>query len=172
MNARCLTRPLAVWVWAVALCASAGAAACAPGTDGGPEPGSAEALLAQAQRAYQAGLTDQARRDCQAALQHDPGCGACLQLLGMAWRLEAERSPDPALGRHEIEAFERASQLEPGSLTARINLASSLLKQGHSQRAAEQLRQAAELAPTKPWARELVRLAERTDPEPGPGAGP
>lgn len=165
LRANTIPLALACLVAAWVLCAS-----CSSGsTSSGPAPDSAAGLLEQAQKAYQAGLTDKAIGLCQQSLGKDPKHTKAYLLLGISHRLAHERAPDQGHQTKEIEAFAKAVELDPGSLTARVNLASSLLRQGDRKRASAQLEKAAAMAPTKAWAKDL---ASELQPEPpGQDAG-
>ncbi len=158
-----------------------GLAGCSepPGASG-PAPDSAQDFMERAQKALLAGMTDRAVELCRASLDENPGSARAHVLLGLTYRFAGRRkSEDPRLDfeKKEIEAFARAVELDPGSLGARVNLASSLLRRGDRRRAAGHLRRVAMRAPGKAWARGLADLAEsageedaddfRPQPEPG-----
>lgn len=154
----------AIAVWAL------GAACSSAASDSGPAPDSAKGLLEQAQKAYQAGLTDKAIDLCQQSLKKDPKHTKAYLLLGITYRLAHERASDQGHQQKEIEAFAKAVELDPGSLTARVNLGSSLLRQGDQQRAKIHLEKAAALAPDKAWAKELSGQAQAEAPGQDAGA--
>jgi tetratricopeptide (TPR) repeat protein len=152
---------VAVWV----LCAG-----CSSGAKSSePAPDSAAGLLEQAQKAYQAGLFDQAITLCQQSLGKDPKHTKAYLLLGVSHRLAHERASDQGHQTKEIEAFAKAVELDPGSLTARVNLASSLLRQGDRERANAHLEKAAAMAPDRAWAKDLI--GEPQAEPPGQDAG-
>lgn len=138
-------------------------------TSGEPDPDSPLGLTERATQAYLTGQPEQAIDLCRRALAAKPDSPRAQLLLGMAFRLAADRASGPerdALRREELAALTKAAELDPKNLAARVDLASSLLQAGQDQRAAEQLRQAAELTPGEPWTKTLSPLAEHDAPAP------
>lgn len=164
-----------MWIKASLVVLVLAAAGCSTGrASSEPDPDSPEGLTERATRAYLEGRTERAIDLCRQVLAEEPKSVRAHLVMGMAFRLAADRASGPereALRREELAALAKAAELDPNNLAARIDLASSLQRAGEQKRAAEQLRRASELTPGAAWTKTVKPQAGPADPAAAPEAG-
>ncbi len=164
-----------MWIKASLMVLVLAAAGCSAGrTSSEPDPDSPQGLTERATRAYLEGRTERAIDLCRQVLAEEPDSVRAHLVMGMAFRLAADRASGAereALRREELAALAKATELDPNNLAARVDLASSLQRAGEQQRASEQLRRAAALDPGAAWTKTVKPQAGSADPAAAPGSG-
>lgn len=93
---------------------------------------------------------DQAIAAFQKAVQLEPRAAAAYNMLGMAYRFQANRLGVPELRAKEIAAFQKAVEVDPNNWVAMINLGVTYYHQGEKGKAAPLFRKALTLNPGHP----------------------
>ncbi len=93
---------------------------------------------------------DQAIAAFQKAVELEPRAAAAYNMLGMAYRFQADRLGVPELRANEIAAFQKAVEVDPKFWVAMINLGVTYYNQGDKAKAAPLLRKALALNPDHP----------------------
>lgn len=132
------------------------------------EATSTQVLIESGTRALELGRYDEAIVYVRAALGRDPDSAVAHNLLGMAHRfrynaLRARRDKE-----REIEAFREAVRLDPGFVTALVNLGTSLWWDGRGEEGAPFLSRALALDPFHPDRDQLLRMIAVAVPAPTP----
>ena len=144
-----------MWIKASLMVLVLAATGCSPGrASSEPDPDSPRGLTERATRTTLEGRTERAIDLCRKVLAEEPESVRAHLVMGMAFRLAADRATGAereALRREELAALTKAAELDPNNLAAQVDLASSLQRAGQQQRAAEHLRRAAESHPGATW---------------------
>ncbi|MBU1671507.1 MAG: tetratricopeptide repeat protein [Actinobacteria bacterium] len=129
-------------------------------------PRSASELMEEGQAAFAAGDYDRAIELYTGATDKEPGSSAAYNLLGMAYRFKYNETADRKYKQEEIDAFEKAIELDPSNFVPYVNLGATLYYQGQLQEAAGYLEKALELYPNNPERaaiEDMIRQSEQAD---------
>jgi tetratricopeptide (TPR) repeat protein len=154
---------MAGWIRIVCTLGLAVALAACGGPAGLTDPDSFEGLLGNAQRSMLSGQTEQALELAKRAVEQKPRSLRAQTLIGMIHRLAGQQGSAAEQQALEIQAFRRAVEIAPRSISARANLASSLLRVGDPA-AAAQLAKLRELGGDAPWVAALARPDQDAPP--------
>ncbi len=88
----------------------------------------------------------------------EPKSAAAYNLLGMAYRFKYNQLANPDLKQKEIEAFQKAVDIDSKYWMAMINLGASYYYQGEKAKAAAWFKQALALNPDNPERAELEKM--------------
>ena len=119
-------------------------------------PGAVDALVNRAAALRQLGKLDAARTDLEKAIAASPAHGEAHNALGSLWMAQ-RRFPEA------LEAFTRAAEIQPASLTPRLNLAGLLLQLNDAVRALEITRQLSTVNHPAAWKLHGLALAGTDD---------
>jgi len=109
---------------------------------------------------------DQAIASYQKALQLEPKAAAVYNLLGMAYRMKYNQLGNPELRQKEIEAFQKAIELDPRYWVALFNLGATYYFMGEKAKAAPLLKKALELNPDHPEKSQIEKMIAEGEKQP------
>ena len=101
---------------------------------------------------------DLAIRSCEKTIARDPKNAAAYNLMGMAYRFKYDKLADPGLKQKEIEAFQKAIEVDPNYWVAMINLGATYYRQGEKAKAAPLFKRVLALNPQHPEKAQLEKM--------------
>ncbi|MBU4176075.1 MAG: tetratricopeptide repeat protein [Actinobacteria bacterium] len=120
-------------------------------------------LFKKGEQAFAEGEYEKAIDCYQAGLEKEPSSSAGYNLLGMAYRFLYHGTGSSRYRQEEIEAFEKAIELDPNNMMPLVNLGFTLYYQGDKGEAALYLEKALEVYPDHPdrvGIEEMIREAD------------
>jgi len=128
--------------------------------------GTAEQFAQEGVAHFQKQEYDQAIASYEKALKLEPKAAAVYNLLGMAYRMKYHQLGKPELRQKEIEAFEKAIDLDPRSWVAPFNLGATYYFMGEKAKAAPLFRKALELNPEHPEKTQVEKMIAEGEKQP------
>ncbi len=119
---------------------------------------SAEKNLEQGVAHFQKQEYDLAIQSYEKAIKLEPKSAAAYNLLGMAWRFKYNQLANPDFKKKEIEAFQKAVEIDPKYWVAMLNLAATYYYQGEKAKAAPLFKQVLALNPQHPEKLQLEKM--------------
>lgn len=133
---------------------------------GGGGGESAEKYMQEGFKHFQKQEYDQAIANFQKAVELEPKAAAAYNMLGMAYRLKANRLGIPELRAKEIAAFQKALKADPKYWVAMINLGATYYNQGEKAKAAPLFKKALTLNPGHPEKKQLEKMIAAGEAKP------
>ena len=106
------------------------------------------------------GEYDQAIAQYQKGLELDPKSEVGYNLLGMACRMQYNKTGDVLWRHKEIISFNQALEVDPDYMPALVNLGATYYYSGEKKKATPYFKHALEVAPDHPEADEIRRMIE------------
>ena len=124
---------------------------------------SARELFEEGQRAFNKGNYQDAVNLYSEGLKKMPESSEGYNLLGMAYRFQANQTDDAGLREKEVAAFREAVRLAPEDPTPYVNLGATLFYMGKTAEAATYLKKALELYPDHPDRADIERMIRQAE---------
>ncbi len=109
---------------------------------------------------------DQAIASYEKALKLEPRAAAVYNLLGMAYRMKYNQLGKPEMRQKEIEAFQKAIDIDPKLWVALINLGATYYYMGEKAKAAPLFKKALEINPDHPEKAQLEKMIAEGEKQP------
>lgn len=109
---------------------------------------------------------DKAIASYQKAIKLEPRAAAAYNMLGMACRFKYNQLRDPEMRRQEIDAFQKAIDIDPKFWVAMINLGATYYGEGDKAKAAPLFQKALELNPQHPEKAQIEKMIAEGEKKP------